>query len=370
MKLKTLVLSVAFLALLSGLAFWLNRPPPATAADPRVGQLLADPTAIAQAAQLRLTDGGQTVLLARQPDGTWRVPGYFGLPADFSKLSSFIGDLSAAKIQRLVTVNPERISRLEFRDTKIELLTADGRALWSVRLGKTPETGGRFVRFGDEPKAYLANLNATIETDPKAWADATLFTLKPDEVARIDVPFDGGTTVAVSRKTKDAPWTAAPTPAGQKVSADKVSALLNSLGALRFSGTSDPADPQVGVAQAHLRTFHLTTFSGQTYRVALGRQPEEKKPKPAAAAAPKAPAPPADGAVPPPADAAADTIPAGPVYAFVASPDAQAPVNALMRQRAFQIDDYVFTGLPQKPDDLFEPTAPVPAPPPGPGSAR
>jgi hypothetical protein len=363
MKLKTLVLCVGLLALLSGLAFWANRPPAAPAADPRLGHALADPAAIAQAAQLRLTDDGKTVLLIRQPDGTWQVPGYFGLTADFSKLSSFISDLTAAKIQRLVTVNPERISRLEFKDTKIELLAGDGKALWSVLLGKSADAGGRFVRFGEESKAYLASLNATIDTDPKAWADATLFTLKPDDVARLEIPFEAGGPVTVARKTKDAAWTADPATAGQKLSAEKISSLLTTLGALRFSDTSDPADPQAAAAKAHERVFVLTTFSGQAYRVALGRKPEEKKPKPPAAAPVKTETKPTAEAVmtSPPAPEA-DTVPAGPVYAFATSPDAKAPVNALMRQRAFQIDEYVFTSLPQKPDDLFE-AAPVPPPP-------
>jgi hypothetical protein len=56
-----------------------------------------------------------------------------------------------------------------------------------------------------------------------------------------------------------------------------------------------------------------------------------------------------------------ETIPAGPVYAFIASSDPAAPINALMKMRAFQISDWNFSGLPQKRDELFEP---VPAPPP------
>jgi hypothetical protein len=363
MKLKTLVLSVAVLAVLSVIAYWTSRPPPGPATDPRVGQPLADPAAIAQAAQLRLTDSGKTVVLVRQPDGTWRVPGYFGLTADFSKLSSFVGDLSAAKVQRLVTVNPDRISRLDFNGARIELLAGDGHALWSVLLGKSADTGGRFVRFGDEAKAYLASLNSTLETDPKAWADAAFFTLKADDIARIEIPFDTGGPAIVSRKSKDAPWTADPTPAGQKVSAEKASSILTALSGLRFSDTSDPADPQAAAAKAHERNFGLTTFSGQIYHVALGRKPEEKKPKPPGAKPEPKPATPApDAAAAPPAPDN-DTIPAGPVYAFISSSDAKAPINALMQQRAFQIDDYVLTSLPQKPEELFEPSSPAPPPP-------
>ena len=364
MKLKTLVLSVALLAVLSAIAFWCNRPPPAPAADPRVGQPLADPAAVTQAAQLRLTDSGKSVVLVRQPDGTWRVPDYFGLTADFAKLSSFVSDLTAARIQRLVTVNPERISRLEFSGAKIELLAADGRPLWSVLLGKSADAGGRFVRFGEESKAYLASLNSSLDTDPKAWADAAFFTLKPEDIARIEIPFDSGPPVILARPAKDAPWTADPPPHGQKVSAEKASAVLTALSGLRFSDTSDPSDPQAAAAKAHERDFQLTTFAGQAYHVALGRKPEEKKPKPPAAKPEEKAAAPAAGATatPPPAEPAADTIPAGPVYAFVSSPDAKAPINALMAKRAFQIDDYVFTSLPQKPDELFEAAPAPPAP--------
>lgn len=360
MKLKTLVLSIALLAVLSGLAYWANRPPAAAPADPRVGQPLADPAAISQAAQVRVTDEGRTVLLVRQPDGSWRVPGYFDLTADFSKLSGFISDLTAAKIQRLVTVNPDRIGRLDFHGTKIELLAADGHPLWSVLLGKSADAGGRFVRFGDEAKAYLASLNATVESDPKAWADAAILTLKPDDVARLEVPFDAAGPVVLSRKSKDAAWSADPAAAGPKVSADKVAAVLNSLGSLRFTDTAGLADAPVQAARAHQRIFRLTTFAGTAYQVALGRKPEEKQPKPPAA---KPGAKPADGAAAAAApEADADTIPAGPVYAFVTSSDAAAPVNALMARRAFQVDDYNFTSLPQKPDELFE-TPPAAAPP-------
>jgi hypothetical protein len=55
-----------------------------------------------------------------------------------------------------------------------------------------------------------------------------------------------------------------------------------------------------------------------------------------------------------------ETIPAGPVYAFVTSSDPSATINALMKKQAFQTFDWNFTNLPQKRDELFEavPVAP------------
>jgi hypothetical protein len=374
MKLKTLALTVVILALLSAGLYWSNRPAAPATVDPRVGQALVGPAAVESAAQLRLTDQGKSVLLTRQPDGSWLVPGYYNLPADFSKLSSFMTDLSSAKVQRLVTVNPDRIARLEFKDSKIELLDASGKVTWSVLLGKNADAGGRFIRFGSEPAAYLATLNAFLDVEPKNWADPVLLNLKPEDIAKVKIPVDPFGSVIVSRATKDAPWSANPAPLpGQRVSADKISTLLASLTALHFTDSSDPADPAAAIAAQYRRNFVLTMFDGKSITVAMGRKPEEKTLKKPAA---QAPADKTEAAVKPSPDAAKaaapeyDTIPAGPVYVDISSSDAAAPINARMKQRAYQMDDYVFTGLPQKSDDLFEPAPPPAAGTPPPSLAK
>lgn len=373
MKLKTLAAAVAVLAALSALAFWLNRPAQAPSADPRVGQPLVDASVIDGSTGLRFSDQGKTIELARASDGSWRDRSYFDLPADFQKLSSFVGDLASSKVQRFVTANPERIARLEFKDTKIAVLGPGGTSLWSVTLGKNAESGGRFVGFGDLSRAYLSTFNAWLDTDPKSWADATLVSLKPDDIGRIAISFDKGAPLNLARARKGDAWTAAPLPAGKVVKEDAVATLLGSLGSLRFSDTVDPSDPAVSIARRHVRSITLTPFSGPTITVVLGRKPEEKKLKPAEATKPGAAAPksgtegkspvtagPAKPGETKPATPEYETIPAGPVYAFVTSSDPKAPVNALMGKRACQVDEYVFTGLPEKPDDLFEP-APPPA---------
>jgi hypothetical protein len=380
MKLKTLIASVVALAVVSAVVFFAHRPAPPPSKDARVGQPIVDQPLIEKAAKLKISDQGKTLLLARQPDGTWRDASYYDLPADFSKLSSFVGNLTETKVDRFVTATPDRISRLEFKDTKIELLDAADKAVWTLTLGKNSETGGgRFIRFGDEPKAYLANLNAWIDTEAKNWANAELLNVKADDVAKVEIGFaePAASNVIVSRAKKDDAWTAEKAPANQKVKADKVSSVLSSLGSLRFTETSDLNDPNAAAAKAHERTFKLTTFDGKTYTIALGRKPEEKKLKP--------PAPTTDGKTGPaslgsvtdlakkeektgdkkpdetkPAAPEFETIPAGPVFAFIASSDASAPINIMMRKRAYQIADYVFTGLPKKADELFEP-APAPA---------
>ena len=387
MRLKTLVLSVAALAALSVAVFVARRPTAPTSTDARIGQPLVDAKVLENAPRIRVSDQGKSVTLARQPDGTWRVPSYYDLPADFQKLSGFVGSLTEAKLQRVVTSSADRMARLEFKDSKIELLDAADKPVWTVTLGKNPEAGGgRFVRYGDEQKAYLASLNAFLDGESKNWANTELLNVKPEDVAKIEIPFADGGPVTVSRTKKDDPWTAMNAPAAQKLKAEKISSLLTSVGNIRFSETTALDDPNATAAKANLRTFTLTTFDNKTITVALGRKPEEKKMKPPTATTDGKSGPTSlgsiadlmkkeekkDGEAKDPDKKAGetkpmapefDTIPAGPVYAFITHSDASAPVNAFAQKRAFQIPEYAFTGLPQKADEMFE-AAPAPAAPP------
>ncbi len=379
MKLRSLIVTVAVLAVLSALVFLARRPEAPAASDPRVGQPLADPALLEKAAQIRLNDSTKSLVVTRTAEGGWKIPGYFDLPADFTKVSGFASSLTDAKIDRLVTTSPERIARLDFKDTHIALLDASGKEFWQVTLGKNTDTGGRYVRFGEEPKAYLVTTNLWLDLEAKNWADTRLLEIKPDDVAKIEVSFVDGPPMALSRTKKDQPWTSDPTPAGLRVKADKVAALLSSVGTIRFLDTNDPSDPDVVAAKANARTVKFTTFEGKTVSVALGRKPEVKKlkspageTKTAQAAASPTPEPPKASGKPPgaekptvtekPAVPEIETIPAGPVFVFIGDSDPQAAVNKFMQSRGFQVSEYEFNGLPQKPAELFEPLPPVPEP--------
>lgn len=368
MKIKGLVITVAILAVFSVIAYIANRPAALPSADSRVGQPVADANAIEKAAKLKLASGGKTVTLTRQRDNSWVVESYYGLPADFQKLSRFANDLLTAKVQKLSTTNPDKIARLEFKDTQISLLDSADKSLWSITLGKNFPSGGRFLRYNDEQKAYLADLNTWIDADGRSWADSTLISLKDDDIAKVEIGFTDGGPVTVARAKKGDPFTAENLLAGQKLKSEKVTALLGSLNDLRFSDTFALNDEKVAAAKTHTRTITLTTFDGKTITIVLSQKPEEKIVKPALNTAMATPTP----AVPKPnsetapqagsskpAEPVTETIPAGPVFVFITHSDASAPVNALMKKRAFQVAEYLFTSLPQKRDELFETVTPV-----------
>ncbi|HEY9249601.1 MAG TPA: DUF4340 domain-containing protein, partial [Rariglobus sp.] len=275
MKLKTLLIVVALLAALSGAAWFLNRPASASsAADPRLGKPVLDTAAAEKASRLKITEKGKTVLLVRDAGSGWQVASYHDLPADFAKLAALVKSLNSAAVERLVTTSPDRIKRLEFSDTTITVLDAAEKPLLALTLGKSADTGGRYLRFGDENKAYLARLDTWLDVEPKNWADASLARFTPADIAKVSITFADAPAVTVSRPDAKTAFTAEATPEGQRLKTDTISSLLSTLSGLRFAETSAIDDPQAVGARAAARTVTLTTFDGKTLAFALGRQPE------------------------------------------------------------------------------------------------
>lgn len=365
MKLRPLLSIVAALAAVAVVVHFTTRPTPPPAADPRVGKPLVETSLLERATRLRLSEAGRTVELTKTADGVWQVSSYFDLPADFAKLSRFVSDLRMAKLERLVTRSPESIARLEFKDTQIALFDTAGSELWAVTLGKNAEGGGRFVRFGHEDSAFLSRLNTWLDLESRNWADSTLVGLKPDEVARIELGFPDAPPVTVTRTEASGAFSASDDSPGRTLKTTTITSLLSTLTALRFTDTTETDDSEAEAARQHARTFALTTFEGRTVTVALGRRPETTKiveptatVKPTELIADATKTGPATDLLKP----QTETIPAGPVFAFVSDSKATAPGHKLGAVRAAKIADYVFTGLPSKPDDLFEAPAPMETP--------
>ena len=391
MNVRNLTISVAVLLVLCAVAWFLQRPAATASEDPRVGGAVLDTEVAAGAARVQIANAGKSVELARGVDGSWTVPSYHDFPADFAKLSKLVGDLTAAKIQRLVTSRPDRPERLEFKDTTISLNDAAGAELWRVTLGKNAEGGGRFLRYGNEERGYLANLSLWLDTEPKNWADAVILSLKPDEIARVEIGFNDSThaPVVVTRASKDEAWGAEPAAEGQQLKPDRIASLISSFSSLRFTDTAAPDDERAAAARENSRTLKFTNFDGASWTISLGRKPEEKvlsatKPKDESTAtevgrvAPNAPSAEettkedeAESAASnsdathtaEPKEPEFETIPAGPVFVSITSSDASARINALMQKRALQISEWTYTSLPQAPADLFEPAPTAPAAP-------
>jgi hypothetical protein len=382
MKLKTLLIVVALLAVLSAAAWWFNRPvSPPSLTDARVGAPLLDSASAEKAARVRLTENGKTVLLVRAASASWQVADYHDLPADFAKLASLVKSLMTARVERLVTASPERIARLGFGETAITVLDEADKPLLELSLGKPAEGGGRFLRFGSDKPAYLTRLDTWLDLEPRNWADTALVRFNPADIAKITLSLPGGgPPLALTRIDANAAFTVGVTPEGKRLKSEVVVSLLDTLAQLRFTETSPLEEPKAVAARVAARTLTLTTFGGKTLTFAFGREPERTvikadalKPDlalPAALAASLAkpsPLPSADkfgpgsfAAVP-----LTEKLPAGPVFVVITDSDASSTVNAAMKKRAFQVGEFALNALPASAEALFELVPPPVAPAPG-----
>ncbi|HLP01043.1 MAG TPA: DUF4340 domain-containing protein [Opitutaceae bacterium] len=398
MKLKPLALVVALLAIAAGIVFWRNHRTVADpSADPRVGQPLVAAENLAALRGVRVVAGGQSArVTADAAGGQWSVPDYFSLPADFGKLVTLIESLRSAKISRFVTAQPERIERLGFAGDLIELRGADAKPLLTIHLGKNNESGGRFVRFDDEKKAYLVDLEAWLDAVPKNWARSQLLDINPENVASLEFRFADAAPLVAKRNADSTGWTADDLPAGKTLNASTIDTSLAQLTALRFTDTTEPTAADAVAAREHAKSIVVTLKDGTSYTVALGRRPAP--PAPVVTAKPATPASSTVSATTAPitigpdgkpqvaeaADSESDTAnqpgtqnpkpnaapaeppPApGPAFAFITSNRDSDPLNALMQKRAFQIGEWILNSLPADRAALLQDQ---PAPPPTPAA--
>ena len=352
MKLRPLLLSLAVLVPVSAIVWWAGRPQPVSAdADPRIGQRVAEPSTLASAARVRVTSGGKTLEFSRGEGERWTLAGEPALPADVSKLTRLASDLVSPKIERLVSSRAEKIGTYDLASTGVAYLDGSEKSLLDLDLGKTLEGGARILRYGDEAKAYAARLNVVLDAEPAAWRDTTLVAgVKADDIAAISFGFSGEPApIVVSRAKASDPWTSPATPAGQQVKASVLSSQTANLPALRYSNVAPNIDPAVVAARVFTRDITLTTFDGRAVKISFARAPE-----------PPAPSKPEvkEGETAPPTPPAAPR----PVYVEITDSKPDAILAAAAKTHAFEVADWVFTGLPAKSGDLFEPVPTPPAP--------
>ena len=339
MKLKSLALAVAVLAVLSAITWFVQRPAPVPPADPRLGQPVLSAAVLKQAARLVVTEAEGTVTVVKGAGDKWTVANYYDFPADISKLIRLVDTLQEAKLERLVTTSPSYIARLGFGASRLALQDAAGKEIWGLSLGKLADKGGTFVQFTGETKAFLGNFTAYLDSDPANWADRQLVDLKTDSIAtlELDFPEENGRTVRFTRAKATDPFTADGFSPKQQT--------LNNLVALHtsvsYTETEEPDSAGARAAQPRSRTVKLITFDGKSVTLTYSQK-----------LAPKVPQAPDQGEV---------VGAPEPVYVSIVSSDATAPVNALMKKRAFRVQESLFTNLPAKWDDLIDRAPPPPA---------
>lgn len=350
MKVKSLALAVAALGVVTAAVWFFNRDDNrGPAVDARVGQPLLDSATVAKTSEFFLRSGGSEITLTGVDPAAMKagvVKEYHNLPADYAKFVRLIDDLTKpeSKITRMVGSSPERLEKLGFNGDRIELRGADSQPIWTLHLGSSPQSGGKFVKFGEEAKAYLSGFDAWIDSSAKGWADTNLIGAKADDVVGIEVNFPGGGSLSANRVDGKGIWKCPDLADGETLKDSEMSSLASKLAGLRFMDTREPESLETIAARPTARSYKITLADGRVFTITTSQR-QDPVPAPAT--------PPAEGATPPaPQPQPADV--------YVQSSRAEDPINDLMKRRSFQVAEWTFTGLPDKRESLVN-AAPAPA---------
>lgn len=274
MKLKSVLIAIALLSILTIIAYKVTQP--AMEGPVASEQKLLDPDRFDPVTQIQFKNEEDADFLKfkKNTSGVWVLEDFYGVPADLTKLRSLVSQFLEATIIRSVTENPERIERLNIGRQHILFLGVDGQPLWELETGKRGPSGGTFVRLNSIPEVLLADLDLYLNTEKQDWIDKTVLDFDPKDIAEVSLSFTGETTpLILNRETKDALFSSTELGEGQKIKQKEVTRFLNSLINARIIKVNDAADASAIEARAHAQSFYFKRFNGEQYTLDIGRKP-------------------------------------------------------------------------------------------------
>jgi|GEM_PF-6893862 len=333
MRLKTLIFTVVVLAALVGAVVYLQQQKSSTQAtdkDEWVGKPVLTNEAVADIAEIYVLANGQACVIQRQED-EWVVPDRYGLPVDFAHLRRFIQNFTDAKIVRKVTANPEVMERFELTSNQVTFKSKDGVVIKELAIGKTSESGDRFVQLGGDGPAYLMSFSGYIAGDPERWVKKDIPGIVPDTITEVVFELADGGQLVASRADAMAPFEIADVLSTETVDSTEVKNIVNEFAKMLATTVRPLDDPDAQAAKAHSRSITFRDAEGKAYTYSVGRSPAAST----------------DGE-----DAASKS---GPVFIFASGGDAafEAALQRSLARASFAVAEHYYTRLPSKRSDLI-----------------
>ena len=360
MNLKNLYITAGVLAVLAIITSYLNSSNNAPLLDERVGSTVVDESLLRNAAKAIVTNDNKTLtLVADSANNRWTLEEKHNLPVSFDRISQLAQSVTEAKLQRLVSENPDRIAELGFdTGSSISFLDTDGNDIVSIDLGKETDNQRQFLRYQGEEKAFLANTTFSIDSTPDSWLEKTLVSFEAGDVVEIEAKLQYGDEITVTREDADADWQSEAVPDGKMLNQSSVEQIATRLAELTFSATADNDADAVSAARENSHSFSLTLEDGRSYSYTIGRQPEVSIEKQVEKTGD-------DGETTTETESEV-VLPEGPVYFFIAAADSKDPINGYMESSAFEASSYQYISLSTSMDTLLhdepEPVEETPSP--------
>ena len=358
MNIKNLYISAGVLAILAIATSLFKKSDSAPLLDDRVGTAIVDSAALRDTAKIVVEmEDGSLSLVNQGESNLWLLEERFNLPVSYDRISQLAQNVSDAKLQRLVSENPERIATLGFETgERIRFVDKLGNDIVAFQLGKETENGRQFMRYESEEKAFLVDTTFFINSSLDSWLEKKLVDFEADDVTAIEASLQNGDQITVTRENADSDWeTDDALPEGKILNQSSIGQIATRLSGLTFTATAETDDENVTAAKDNSHQFTLKLGNGDSYEYSIGRQPEVKVEKEVEKEG-------ENGETTTEIEEEVVT-PEGPVYYFITSSDNDHPINAYMNRAAFEASSYQFTSLPEAMDALLadapEPEEPI-----------
>lgn len=294
MKLKTLALLTGALVLIAAGGALIQKQFQAPSGEGFVGKPLLADLDLAQAGSMTIRAGEDQVTMIRK-EGGWVVEEQDGFPASEEKIRRFLFKLTGEIIQHKVTENPKKLAALgllsmeenenKFEEnktgTRFAISDKEGKPIFELligndRIGKVRNlraagaASGQYVRFPGGPAAFLIPDPLFIDTQPKDWLEAKVFTFDDDKLIKsMRITKPGARDLVFSRKDGKSDWKIEGVPAAElnKQEAVLFSRRLRDLEIIEVA--SKGAKPEeLGREKVGVVSFEL--FDKRSYRIEIG----------------------------------------------------------------------------------------------------
>ncbi len=263
-----------------------------TGTEPLAHLKLGDIAAIA----ITTSEGKNTTTVRiEKTDGRWTVLQRGDYPADTSRIEALVKNLTSMKILRRVPASQKQLGRLHLDDpgtgktaaTKVELFTAEGKALKTVHLGKainapggegnTSAFGGggfpdrRFVMLDAKPSsaAVVDQTFSNANTDAADWINRTDF-FDVKNVLSLAVEYSGAEATnswKLTRENTATNWTLIAAHDGEVLDPDKLNSFAQPLQSPTFNDVLTGDAANLGTNATRIT---LGTEDNFTYTLTLG----------------------------------------------------------------------------------------------------
>ena len=252
-----------------------------------LGQPLLKNLKAADIASIRIVEPKAALTLARK-DERWTIAERDGFPADIGKVREFVVRMIELKVAQSEPIGAADRARLALdmpggsgAGTLLEFLSADGKALAQVILGKQyfkregdpagRAADGRFVVLPAKADTVYIVPDALTQASARSadWIDPTAF--KVEKVRTMEVRFPEGEHWKLARVRDDANWKLSGLRPGEKVSVSRANSATYSLSLLELA---DVAAPELKPADAGLDkpiVVDANTFDGLRYTIRIGK---------------------------------------------------------------------------------------------------